>query len=175
MTITYTPPLFSVVCITFTVLAIITAGYFAFVTCRRLRNRWLNVYWLYHTTKIDCFHNISLNCNIDDSDKKMLRDNFRLKMPSPYVLFTLKKPFTLNDYFTAKEVAFFTDPTTDWGIPKDRFTVHGSSKFNTPAAEHLSQINKPLSFLDRKPKVIVASSHTVKYPACHSPISLLVV
>lgn len=176
MTIAYTPPLFTFTVLVIALFVAVTLTVKAIYILIYLRNRWLNAYWLYHSTKINCFHNVQLNSNIEAPDKKMLRDNFRLKMPSPYTLFTLNKPFTLVDYFTAKEVAFFTDPGTRWDLPKRKqATINGSAKFNTPAAEHLAQINKPLSFLDRKPKIVETSNYTVKYPACNLPLKTLAI
>lgn len=166
MNIAYTPPLYTFIILVIALFIAVILAFKAVYLFAYLRKRWLAAYWLYHTTKIDCFHNVQLNRNISAADKKMLRDNFRLKMPNPYVLFTLKKPFTLVDYFTAKEVAFFTDPGTRWDLPKRRpASINGSAKFNTPAAEHLDRINKPLSFI----------SAPIKYPACNFPIKTLAV
>lgn len=167
MTIAYTPPLFQLI-------VTIVALFLIFGLITYLRNRWLAAYWLFHTTRIDSFHNIKLNQNINSDHKKALRDSFRLKMPTPFEIFTLIKPFTLSDYFTAKEVAFFTDKNTtlDNDTPDVKKRFSGSLKFNEPAARHYEACYAPIEKKERTINIQIPPS---PYPACNLPIQTLAI
>lgn len=145
------------------------------------RSRWLSVWWLNNATTINSLHNITTNRNLSKAKKKRLIETFALKMPSPLALFFTRKPFDLLDYFSKKEVEYFTDNTTDFNNRKKAASpINGSTKFNTPAENHINNMRRPIkeAFLSPipspEPKAIKPVSKMC-YPACNEPIKTLFV